>query len=52
MGPGEHYECNFARYGDMLGHLSNIMRQVGDKMETKSANMSHDSDQEREDEPT
>jgi len=36
----------------MLGQLSNMSRQFGDKMAPKSAKMSQDDDQERQDEPT
>ena len=51
VGPGEHYECNFACYGDMLGHLSNITRQVGDKMGANSVHVSQSGDQDHQDEP-
>ena len=44
-------EAMLAHLGAMLGHVGAILEQLGDEMGLKSAKMSQESGQERQDEP-
>ena len=48
---GAVLEAKLAHLGAMLGHVGAILEQLGDEMGLKSAKMSQESGQERQDEP-
>ena len=49
---GAVLEAKLAHLGAMLGHVGAILEQLGDEMGLKSAKMSQDGGQERQDRPT